>query len=1181
MRGLRKNAVATARPALRELLAFGVPRQLYSGHSFDPAWKYAQSEGGHMKPIKGAWLLLCLVFATGVVHAQGVGASGDFTGTVTDPSGAGIPKATILVVESDKGIQHTTETDTRGEYRLVGLPPATYDVTAKISGFQTAVQKGVILTVGTTVVVDFRLKPASVLEVVEVHSEPPVVETQRGGQADTVNEKFIEELPVGRRDYLTYTALMPGVSDSTRLAGNLEFRVKQTPQSGLSFYGSNGRGNSVTVDGGEANDDSGGVRLTLSQEAVQEFQINRSNYTAELGGASGAVINIVSKSGSNELHGSLFGFFRNDTLDAADPFAISQALQPGQIFDPTLPDTHGKNVKNSLSRQQFGGSVGFPVKKDKTFLFAAFEGLRQDAQNAVPLLTSTSIFRPQGDAGNNQVAILAGLTAQGNAGLVPCLSGPVGAAVAKKLGLPAPNPTTNLPPATCAAILSGTLTLNPATNPLSAFLINQFENNGGVIPYNTRRYQASGRLDHHFNSQNEIFVRYAYSHDLEQSPDVQSLTGFSRGSAIHAYDNTIQAAWFHRFSESAQNALQLQWNYSTFDVIPNVPGEVGLDIPGYGNFGTQIFLPSLTIMRRPEISDGFTLIRGHHTMKFGGQFLYRGNHSESHTFFPGRFVFGPLPGNLLSPCLITPGACGLAASVNPATINAIQSGSFGVPQFYEQGFGNPNYDYPRPFTALYWQDSWKMADNFTLNYGLRYELDSQYGPLSTDKNNFAPRVSFAWDPFKNHKTVVRGGFGIFYSQIYGQIADVVQTLGNVNDTRQIANLLAPATINAPCPPLGINPPATTALSACIFQTLFGQGRVSCTTPAAGAAACITPADLTQFGITVANSGPLPLLTVIFSGQPGYQNPYSEQASFGIEREIATGFSISLSGIYSHTLKLPLAIDTNALPAPTVSVPLANGGTATYRKWNGPGCAGALILNCFVNPAILQADQYSSKASALYEGGIIELKKRFSNNFTLIGNYTYSKAFDTSTDFNSDFGPEDNTNLSAERGLSDFDQRHKLVAAAVIESPWKNALLSGFTLSPIVRYNSGHPFNLLAGADVNGDRHSTNDRPIGAGRNTGRGPNYADFDLRLSRTIKFGERAGLQLVAEGFNLLNRTNFASVNNVVGPGFGLPLTAGGAGSTTFNVTGTSAIQPSLPLGFTAAFPKREIQLGLRVSF
>ena len=1135
-----------------------------------------------MKSNKTACLLPCLILGVaGLAHAQGVGSSGSIIGTVADPKGGVIAGTSVVAVETAKGISFPAATDADGAYRLAALPPASYDVTAKVSGFQTEVRKSVVVTVGATVVVDFQLKLASGSDAIEVTTEPPVVEAERSHQADTISQQYIRDLPIDRRDVTTYTLLMPGVSDSTRLASNQDFRVKQTPQSGLSFYGSNGRGNSVTVDGGEANDDSGGVRLNLSQDAVQEFQINRSNYLPELGGASGASINIVSRSGANQVHGSLYGFFRNDALDAADPFAISQALQPGQIFNPASPDIQGKNVKNSLNRQQFGGTVGFPIKQDRTFLFAAFEGLRSDAQNAVPLLTNTSIFRPQSDSQNNQVAILGGLIAEGNSGSVPCLSGPVGAAVAAKLGLPAPNPTTNLPPATCAAILNGTLTLNPATNPLSAFFINQFEGNGGLFPYNTRRYQASGRLDHHLNDQNHFFVRYNFSHDLEQSPDVQSLTGFSRGSSIHGYENTIQGAWSHVFSQSAQNVLQVQWNYTNFDVIPNVPAQVGLDVPGYGNFGTQIFLPSLTIMRRPSVGDGFTLLRRRHTLKFGGEFLYRGNHTESHTFFPGRFVFGPLPGNLLSPCLIAPAVCGLSSTVNPASINAIQSASFGVPQFYEQGFGDPNYNYPRPFTAFYWQDSWKPVDNFTLNYGLRYELDSQYGTLKSDKNNVAPRVSFAWDPFNNHKTVVRGGFGIFYSQIYGQIANVIQTLGNINDTRQIANLLAPATINAPCPTLGINPPATTALSACIFQTLFGEGKVSCTTPAAGAAACITPADLTQFGITVSNTGPLPLLTVIFSGQPGYQNPYSQQASFGIEREIAHDFSISLSGIYSHTLKLPVAIDTNALPAPSTSVPLANGSTATFRNWGGPGCAGALILTCFVNPAILQADQYSSQASALYEGGILEIKKRFSNSFTLFGNYTYSKAFDTATDFNSDFGPQDNTNLSAERGLSDFDQRHKLVAAAIINSPSQNVFLTGFQLSPIVRFNSGHPFNLLAGADVNGDRHSTNDRPIGAGRNTGLGPNYGAFDMRLSRQFKIGEKAGLQLLAEGFNLFNRTNFASVNNVVRPAFGLPSSAGGSGVTTFHVKGTSAVSPSQPLGFTAAFPKREIQLGLRLSF
>lgn len=1129
-----------------------------------------------------------------VASAQGVGSSGDIRGSVTDPTGALIPKATIVAEDPEKGIRRTSVSDENGQYEFTGLSPATYRLTAKISGFQTEIFREVVVSVGQTVILDVHMKISTGQEVVEVTTEPPVVETERGHQADTLSEQYIRDLPIDRRDYLTFTLLMPGVSDSTRLADDQDFRVKQTPQSGLSFYGSNGRGNSVTVDGGEANDDSGGVRLTLSQEAVQEFQINRSNYSAELGGASGAAINIVSKTGTNKVHGSLYGFFRNDALDAADPFAISQALKPGDQFNPAVADLQGTNIKNSLTRQQFGGALGLPIKKDKTFLFAAFEGLRQDAQNAVPILTNTNIFRP--NAG--QVATINGLGTETGNPNVPCLT-------------PPGQPVVILPAQTCAFALQSILTVNanPGPNPfvskgqaaLNGFAIGQLENNGGVFPYNTHRYQGSVRLDHHFSDQDEFFLRYNYSHDLEESPDVQSLTGFTRGSSVHAYDNTIQAAWYHLFSQSMQNALQVQFNYSNFDVLPNVPGEVGLDIPGFASLGTQIFLPSLTIMRRPEISDSFTIIRGHHTVKFGGEFLYRGNHSESHTFFPGRFVFGNLPGAVLSPCLLpsaspsTPNPCGLLSQ--GAFINSLQSVSLGVPQFYEQGFGNPNYDYPRPFTALFWQDTWKITQNFTLNFGVRYELDSQYGPLKTDKDNFAPRVSFAWDPFKNHKTVIRGGFGIFYSQIYGQIGDVIQTLGNVNNSRQIANILAPASINAPCPPAGVSTP-TTPLSACIFQTLFAEGKVSCTTATAGAAACITPADLTQFGITVSNTGPLPLLTVIFSGQPNYQNPYSEQASFGIEREIANGLSISLSGIYSHTLRLPVAIDVNAVPQPfqLVTETLANGKTVTYRDWNsnpqldpifpfdpthaGP-CAGAAILKCFVNPAVLQADQYSSQASALYEGGIIEVKKRFSNNFTLIGNYTYSKAFDTSTDFNSDFGPQDNTFLGAERGLSDFDQRHKFILAAVLDSPWKNAVLSGFEISPIVHYNSGHPFNLLAGSDVNGDRHSTNDRPIGAGRNTGLGPDYADFDMRISRRFKLGEKAGLQLIAEGFNLFNRTNFASVNNVVGLGFGLPTAVGGSGAATFHVHGTSAVGPSQSLGFTSALPKREIQLGVRLTF
>ena len=1144
------GSYGSAVSSLRELLAFGVPRRLYSGHSFDPAWKYAQSEGGLMKPIKGAWLLLCLVFATGVVHAQGVGASGDITGTVTDPSGAGTPKATILAVESDKGIQHTTETDTRGEYRLVGLPPATYEITVKFAGFQAQVRKANV-TVGATVVVDFRLAVSSKLETVTVTVEQPVVETENGSQSNTVTQQYINGLPSGRGDYLNFTLLMPGVSDSTRMASDTEFRVKQTPQSGLSFYGSNGRGNSVTVDGGEANDNAGGVRLTVSQDAVQEFQINRSNYSAELGGASGATINIVTKSGGNDVRGSLYAFFRNDVMDARNPFSLSQALQPGDAFVPADPDSEAQPVKDSLSRQRFGGTLGFPIHKDKTFLFVAFEGLRQDAENAVPLLTNTNIFRPT----SAQTAVLAGLAAQGSTP-VTCFAG-----------------QPQIPANTCAALLTSALTVSAATGlsagqkARNAFVVDQLENNGGLFAYNTRAYFASGRFDHHFNEANKLSINYRFGHDREESPDVQSLTGFSRGSSIHTYDNTLQAAWYHLFSPRTQNEARVQWGYNSFDVIPNEPGEVGLDIPGIANLGTNIFLPSLTIARRYELADNFTMIRGHHTMKLGGYFLYRGDHTESHTFFPGRFVFGSLPAGLLSPQLAS------------TTLNSVQSVSLGLPQFYQQGFDNPVYNYPRPFGAGYWQDSWNIWPNFTLNYGIRYELDGQYGPLNTDKNNVAPRVSFAWDPFKNHKTVIRGGYGIFYSQIYGQIADVAKTLGNINGFRQIAQVFVPLTT-----------PITS--SATIFQTLFAQGRIQCTTPAPGDAACITPADLSQFTdpssvfptpgvpcpacaqpITITHSGPNPFFTVLFSGQPDYRNPYSQQAEYGIEREIASGLSVSASYIYVHTIGLPVAIDINLLPAPFLP---AGPAGIPIRQWAGTSCPGGAqniftgAVTCFVNFGLLQTNQYSSAGAALYHGGILEIKKRFSDHFTLFGSYTYSKAIDEVTDFNSDFGPMDQTNLAGERGRSTFDQRHKVVFAAVLESPSKNRVLSGFQLAPIVRYNSQHPFNLLAGTNVNNDRHSTNDRPPGAGRNTGIGPDYVTFDMRLSRVFKLTEKANVQLMAEGFNIFNRTNFASVNNVVG-----------VIAPPFDLSGTRAASPSQPLGFTSAFPKREIQLGLRVNF
>src|SRR5499427_8597344 len=402
-------------------------------------------------------LCACLFVWSGVTPAQGVGSSGSITGTVTDSSGAVITNATVTATDPQRGARRTSSTDSAGRYEINGLPVTTYSISAEHDGFQTAIMKNVILTVGQTLTLDFSLQVSQVTSTIEVTTEAPLVETERGSQADTITGRYIQDLPINRRDYLTFTLLSPGVSDSTRMASDQDFRVKQTPQSGLSFYGSNGRGNSVTVDGGEANDDAGGVRLTLSQDAVQEFQVNRSNYAADLGGASGATINIVSKTGSNDLHFNLFAYFRNDALDARDRFAMSQALQPGEPFSLTAM---GVPIKNSLNRQQFGGNAGFPVSKDKSFLYVAYEGLLSDAQDSVPLLTNSSIFAGpnplatsnpflQSDPRNAQQAIVTALATDPGNPTVPCLNSPGG--------------IVPLPAQTCAGALGLGLTVSPAT----------------------------------------------------------------------------------------------------------------------------------------------------------------------------------------------------------------------------------------------------------------------------------------------------------------------------------------------------------------------------------------------------------------------------------------------------------------------------------------------------------------------------------------------------------------------------------------------------------------------------------------------------------------------------------------------------------------------------------------------
>lgn len=1008
-------------------------------------------------------LLLPLLLGSVPCRAQSTAESSELAGGVTDPTGAAIAGVKVTLTNKSTGLTRDVSSGAEGQYRFQQVPPGTYGVRFEKDSFQTQVINEIKLTVGQIANLNAQLAIGARSEVVEVSGAVALVESERTSQANTLEREFVQNLPIDRRDYLTFTLLAPGISDSKALADNSDFRVIQTPNSGLSFYGSNGRGNSITVDGGEANDNAGGVRATLSQEAVEEFQVNRGNYSAELGGASGGVINIVSKSGSNAFHGSAFGYFRHQSLDAGDPFA--RVLQS----DGTL-----RRIKPDSNRQQFGGSLGGPVRQNKTFFFTAIEALRRRESNVISVLTDRSIFRPTAE----QEAILSRLPAQA--------AGPLRAA------LTAPQSTVDL-----------------------------FEKNGGITPFSTDDLKVSLRIDHLASQNDQFLFRTNFGRTDETNASTRALVGSSRGYRFQETTPTIIGGWTRLFGTRTVNDLRAQYAYDDQTVSTIEPHGPEINIAGFGFFNKDIFLPSIQLQRRTEIKDTLGIQKGAHSIKVGANLLVRNNHANVQTFFGGRFNFGPLPAALVNPALGT------------ATLTGLQAFNLGLPQSYQQGFGDPIVTATYPYYGFFVQDSWKVARGLTIDMGLRYELDTRKTPLPTDKNNFAPRFGFAWDPWHDGKTTVRGGYGIFYSPIYYQIDYVVNALGVVDGRRQIAQILT--TIQTPGPAAANN----------IWGTLRRQGVIGVPTPTRG----IQAEDLRQFGINVSQTGPIPPLSVIFEHSPDYVNPYTQQMSLGIERQVAPDLAVTVSGVYVRTAKMTRARDKNLLPAP-VDPRLG------IRVWRPQD---------FVNPLLFQHNVYESTANAFYAGFMLEVKKRFSKKFSMAGNYTFSKATDEVTDFNSDFQPNDQTNLRAERALSAFDQRHKLVLFGVWRMP------GDLQLSPIFRANSARPFNLLAGNDINADRHPTTDRPPGAGRNTGIGPAYFGLDARISKRVNLGsETRTLELIAEGFNLTNKLNYSSVNNTVG------VIAG-----PFNLQGRHDRGPSDPLGFTSALEPRRLQLGLRFTF
>jgi outer membrane receptor protein involved in Fe transport len=1109
-------------------------------------------------------LLSCLC----AVFPQSQISSADLKGKVVDSTGAVLPGATVTVTSVEKGTTRDTVTNERGEYLVPLLPPDQYTVKVDMPGFGAQTKK-VTLTVGQTAIIDFTLGVAGTTEELTITAEAPLIETERASQSDVISEKPIMNLPINGREYLDFAKLTPGVTDTNPFDTS---GLPQLPTSKSHFAGQSARGNSINIDGASNNEYAGNsVRATLSQEAIQEFQINRSNYSAEFGEASAGVINIVTKSGTNNVHGSLFYFLRDQKLDARNAFAF---------------DTDGNAVNPPFSRQQWGGTLGGPIKRDKTFFFTSFERLDRAESHILAFLRDKSILRP---------------TAQ-QQGLIDFLRAGAGA---PDFGL------TQDDFRSLAGLLDNTLTVSRASQPCrdlggverrSLFVLNVLCNDNGILPFKAQRSTFSTRIDHTFSTKNQITGRFNYTTDFTEAFRVSPDRTRSNGANNDVADVGFIITDTQIFSPNLVNEARFQFARRRFDSLPVDPIGPRYVVSGVGEFGHNFNIPSLRTERRYQWVDNLNVTKGNHRLKFGGDINLFKFASRTEIFFGGGFTFAqltPLVQAYSNPpgIGITPEDRGRLARLNNylqsqpqlaplagvfnTPITATQAFKLGLPVLYEQGFGDPNIAISVWTLGFYAQDSWKVRNNFSLDLGLRYDYELQPPPTPRDKNNFGPRFGFSWDPFNDRKTVIRGGYGISYSRLFQAITFISKVLSSDTGISQLRVVIFPATRT---------PDGRNINAADIFQSL--RGDTSGSQPLIGTRR-IAESDLQQrFGGLSRNA--TPERRAIFAVDPKIVNPYNHQASFGIERELTPTLSLAVNYLVNRGVKVLWLVDTNIIRSSGIDqfgVPqfLAAPGT---RRTN-----------------VLQVHTAESSGSSIYHGMTVELNKRYSHHFQFLVAYTLGKAIGIGQDIFTDLEPANQLNKRGERAISTFDQRQRLVVSGVLESPFKagpgnpiySRIFSDITLAPIFSVGSGRPFNLELGFDYNRDgqdtdrpffprRPGTNDLAAIAARNSGLGPATVTFDLRLAKVLRFkaDNPTRLEVMVEAFNLFNRVNFTGINNKVlfDPSNGFPaLSLAGPGQgeylTTFNVRGRRGVPPTAPLGFTQAADARQIQLGLRFSF
>ncbi len=1040
---------------------------------------------------KYSYRVICLIALTLTIaspaFAQADVSTATLKGTITDPTDAVVPGATVHAKSLERGIVRTARTDSEGGYQIQLLQPGLYEIRVEAAGFRAQVANNVELLIGQIVVYDLRLTVGEVTNEVSITADAPLIEVERTHQANTVDQRQVENFPNISRNINEYIYTLPGVTNSD--APRAQFPGFTFGTTGFSIGGSNGRTNLITIDGGENEYGSGQQRIRrLSVETVQEFQVNRNAFNAEFGFTAGSAVNVVTKSGTNRYHGSGFVYYRSqktgarDFFDRGDRKAFDQRVYPGFTF-------------------------GGPVIKNKMFFFTGYEHTKFDAAR----------FRSY--TGN------------------PALLAP-GAAQSAYLTTLETGPNANANTRRIAANLRNALTVT--NNPNAVRLLTS---NEGTFTAPTRFHTLTARLDYQVTQADSLSARFTFSDENLDNLGEGNGQAPSNSSTLSYRDYTTVVNYNHTFGANLVNQLRAQLApNNAAQTISKDPTGTNIVISGLASFGRNSVAPFLFLQDRYQFEDILAWSRGKHNLKFGASYRPFFYTVRNEIGFSGIWTFAAgFPLTSAVPAADRAALTGPLAPPATTVLSALQAFSNGLPAQWQQGFNNPQASARAHYFGSFAQDSWKALPRLTLDYGVRVDYFGEPDPIN-QQTRVAPRVGFAWDPFGDQKTVIRGGGGLFYAPVNFQTftSPSLQNEEGRNITISIRT-------------------ATGAQSApALWAYGVGLGRL----PFTG----LSQAEVNAFGIGTGPGQPGRRVLVV---DPDYENAYSIQGSFGVTRQLMRNLSLDVAYQVYRGVHLPLAHETN------------------YRESGVVNEFGPQFVR--IDPNIAQRAFFSSIGNSIYHGMTASLSKRFSGAFQLQVNYTFSKTIDDTVDFNSTFNPFIPTRLFLERGLSVYDIRHNFVASGVFRSPFKRGAghnfisraLADITLSPIVFLRSGIPFTLRIGRDVNGDTYVTYDRVLYAARNTGLGPSFYNTNLRLTKLFFLRKDRGLRVefIAEATNLFNQTNFLSVNDVVGadPVLLARLLQGGP----YNLKGDRTLPRTAPLGFTSAASARQFQFGLKLVF